>query len=58
MTGDFFDEIIGTPRKSAKTHSDLGSRVLQDLQHLGHFTRNFGLVKDRIESDMKGHEMS
>ena len=33
---------------------DLGSRVPQDLRDLGHLSRNFGLVKDRIESDVKG----
>ena len=34
---------------SKKKHSDLGSRVPQDLQVLGHFSRNFCLVKDGIE---------
>ena len=37
-----------------KIHSDLGSRVLQDLQDLGQFSGNFGLAKDRIELDVKG----
>ena len=54
MTGDLFDEMIETPWKSAITHSDPGSRVPQDLQDLGHFSRNFGLAKDIIESGMKG----
>ena len=27
--------------------------VLQDLQDLGHFSRNLDFVKDRIESDVK-----
>ena len=57
MTGDFFDETIWTPWKSTNTHWDLGSRVPQYLQDLGHFYRNFGLVKDRTESDVKvGYE--
>ena len=50
----FFDGMIWTPWKSAKTHSDLGSRVQQDLQDLGHFSQNFGFVTARIESDVKG----
>ena len=37
-----------------KNNSDPGSRVAQDLQDLGHFSRNFGLVKGRTESDVKG----
>ena len=40
--------------KIGKTHSDPGSRVPQDLQDLGCFSRNLGLLKDRIESDVKG----
>ena len=40
--------------KWPKTHSDLGSRAPQDLQDLWHFARNFGLVKDGIESEKKG----
>ena len=54
MTGDFFDEMIWSPCKSAKIHSDPGSRAPQDLQNLGRFSQNFDLVRDRIESDVKG----
>ena len=43
-----------TQWKFSKTHSNPGSRVPQDLQDLGHFSRNFGLVKGRIEPDVKG----
>ena len=32
----------------------IGSRVLKDLQDLGHFSRSFGLLKDRVESYVKG----
>ena len=39
MTEDFFDEMILTPRKLAKTHLDPGSRGLQDLQDLGLFSK-------------------
>ena len=54
MTGNFFDEMIRTPSKVAKIQSDLGSGVPQDLHGLGQFSQNFGLVKDIIESDVKG----
>ena len=37
-----------------KTHSDPESRVPQDLQDLGHFSRNSVLVKNRIKLDVEG----
>ena len=55
MTGDVFDEMIWTPWKSAKIQWDPGSRVPQDLLDPCSFSRNFGLVKDSIESGVKGN---
>ena len=40
--------------KIGKNRSDPGSRDPQDLQDLGHFSQNFGLVKHMIESHVKG----
>ena len=37
-----------------KKHSDEESRVPRDLQNLGHFSRNLGLIEDRIESHVEG----
>ena len=40
--------------KMDKNLSDPGSRVPGSWQDYGHFSRNFGAVKDRIEWDGKG----
>ena len=46
---------IFEPRENwQKKTWDPGCRVPQDLPDRGHFSRNFGLVKDRIEPDVKG----
>ena len=40
--------------KIGKNSSDLGSRVPGSWQDIGHFSGNFGYVKYRIQSDVKG----
>ena len=40
--------------KVGKTPSDPESRVPGSWQDLGHFSRNFGAIKNRIECDRKG----